>query len=106
MKSLFTYRDEYYTADSLNTLFETIPETCIVEFLREAGFSYLIWKVRHSVQSLTWTIPKLKHFFFNFMYTTSDMNGHMSSTTLYLNELATGEILNLTTPPDLFVEDK
>ena len=35
--------DEYYTVDSLNTLFETIPETCIVEFLREAGFFYLIW---------------------------------------------------------------
>ena len=30
-------RDEYYTADSLNTLFKTIPETCNVEFLREAG---------------------------------------------------------------------
>ena len=40
------------------------------------------------------------------MNTTSDMNGHISSTTLYSNELATGEILNLTTPPDLFVEDK
>ena len=52
-------RDEYYTADSLNTLFETTPETCIVEFLREAGFFYLIWTVRHSIQSLTWTIPKL-----------------------------------------------
>ena len=36
-------RDEYYAADSLNTLFETIPETCIVEFLREVGFFYLIW---------------------------------------------------------------
>ena len=35
-------RDEYYTVDSLNALFETIPETCIVEFLREAGFFYLI----------------------------------------------------------------
>ena len=35
-------RDEYYTADSLKTLFETIPEACIVEFLREAGFFYLI----------------------------------------------------------------
>ena len=34
--------DEYYTADSLNTLFETIPETCIVEFLQEVGFFYLI----------------------------------------------------------------
>ena len=35
--------DEYYTVDSLNALFETIPETCIIEFLREAGFFYLIW---------------------------------------------------------------
>ena len=34
-------RDEYYTVDSLNTLFETIPETCIAEFLRQAGFFYL-----------------------------------------------------------------
>ena len=31
-------RDEYYAVDSLNAFFETIPETCIVEFLREAGF--------------------------------------------------------------------
>ena len=73
-------RDEYYTADSLNTLFETIRETCIVEFLREAGYFYLIWMVRHSIQSFTWRITKLKHFF-NFMYTTSDMNGHISNTT-------------------------
>ena len=36
-------RGEYYTVDSLNALFETIPETCIVEFLQEAGFVYLIW---------------------------------------------------------------
>ena len=36
--------DEYHTADSLNTLFETIPENCIVEFLREVGFFYLIWR--------------------------------------------------------------
>ena len=36
-------RDEYYTVDSMTALFETIPETCIVEFLREAGFFYLIW---------------------------------------------------------------
>ena len=36
-------RDEYYTVDSLNVLFETIPETCIVEFLRVAGFFNLIW---------------------------------------------------------------
>ena len=26
-------RDEYYTVDSLNALFETIPETYIIEFL-------------------------------------------------------------------------
>ena len=35
-------RDEYYTVDSLRTLFETIPEACMIEFLREAGFYYLI----------------------------------------------------------------
>ena len=35
-------RDEYYTVESLRTLFETIPEACIIEFLREAGFFYLI----------------------------------------------------------------
>ena len=38
-------RGEYYTADSLKTFFEKIPETSIVEFLREAGFFYLIWIV-------------------------------------------------------------
>ena len=36
-------RDEYYTADSLTTLVGKIPETGIVEFLRKAGFFYLIW---------------------------------------------------------------
>ena len=36
-------REEYYTVDSLNILFDTIPETCIVEFLQEAGFFYVIW---------------------------------------------------------------
>ena len=36
-------RHEYNTVDSLRTLFETIPEACIIEFLREAGFYYLIW---------------------------------------------------------------
>ena len=39
-------RDEYYTADSLKTLFEKVPETCIVDFLREAGFFYMIWIVK------------------------------------------------------------
>ena len=47
------YCDEYYTIDSLNALLETIPETYIVEFLREAGFFYLIW-----CNLLTWTSPE------------------------------------------------
>ena len=57
-------RDEYYTADSLNTLFEAVPETCIVEFLREAIFFHLIlmirmiWMIRPSMQFLTWIVPK------------------------------------------------
>ena len=51
------YRDEYYTVDSLNALFKTIPETCIVEFLREAGFFYLIWcNSLTSTSPQTWTI--------------------------------------------------
>ena len=50
-------RDEYYTVDSLNVLFETIPETCIVEFLWEAGFFYLIWcNLLTSTSSQMWTI--------------------------------------------------
>ena len=50
-------RDEYYTVDSLNALFETIPETCIVELLREAGFFYLIWcNLSTSTSPETWTI--------------------------------------------------
>ena len=50
-------RDEYYTVDSLNALFETIPETCIVEFLQEAGFFYLIWcNLLTSTSPQTWTI--------------------------------------------------
>ena len=50
-------RDEYYTVDSLNALFETIPETCIVELLREAGFFYLIWcNLLTSTSPQTWTI--------------------------------------------------
>ena len=55
-------RDKYYTADSLNTLFETISETFIIEFLREAGFFYLMWTVRQTFynpsleQTLNWSI--------------------------------------------------
>ena len=35
-------RDEYYTADSLVNLFEEVTEYCIVEFLKEAGYFYMI----------------------------------------------------------------
>ena len=50
-------RDEYYTVNSLNTLFEKIPETCIVEFLREAGYFYLIWcNLLSPTDPKTWTI--------------------------------------------------
>ena len=50
-------RDEYYTFDSLNAVFETIPETYIVEFLWEAGFFYLIWcNLSTSTSPQTWTI--------------------------------------------------
>ena len=48
--------DEYYTVDLLNALFETIPETCIVEFHREAGFFYLIWCNLTSTSPQTCTI--------------------------------------------------
>ena len=41
---------EYYTADSLWTLFEMVPDACIMEFLREAGFFYLIWLTIYSEQ--------------------------------------------------------
>ena len=40
------YRDEYYTVDSLNTLFATMLETCMVEFLWEAGF---VWYERSDI---------------------------------------------------------
>ena len=50
-------RDEYYTVDSLNALYETIPETCIVEFLRETRFFYLIWcNLLTSTSPQTWTM--------------------------------------------------
>ena len=43
-------QDVYYTVDSLRTLFETTPEACIIEFLREAGFYYLIWMAMYPIQ--------------------------------------------------------
>ena len=50
-------RNEYYTVDSLNALFETIPEIGIVVFVREARFFYLIWcNLLTSNSPETWTI--------------------------------------------------
>ena len=59
----------------------------------------------HSIQTLTWIIPKLKQFLTSCIL-------HLIWMPIYQvqlfisNELATVQILNLTTPPDLFVEDK
>ena len=55
-------RDDYYTAESLRTLFETIPDACTVEFLREAGFFYLIWKAIFSIQHIIKIIDQLTKF--------------------------------------------
>ena len=50
-------RGEYNAVDSLNALIKTIPETCIVESLREARFFYLIWcNLSTSTSPETWTI--------------------------------------------------
>ena len=54
-------RDEYYTVDSLRTLFETIPEACIIEFLREAGFYYLIWMARYPTQLFIKSVTNWRH---------------------------------------------
>ena len=43
-------RDEYYTVDSFRTPFATIPEACIIEFLGEAGFFYMVWMAIYPVQ--------------------------------------------------------
>ena len=43
-------RDGYFTVDSLRTLFETITEACIIDFLREAGFYYRIWMAVYPIQ--------------------------------------------------------
>ena len=43
-------RDKYYTVDSLGTLFETMAEACIIVFLRETGFFYLIWMAIYPIR--------------------------------------------------------
>ena len=53
--------DKYYTADSLKPPLKTIPEACVVEFLREAGMFYLILTLRHA-RHFTWTNSELIHF--------------------------------------------
>ena len=60
---------DYYTANSLRTVFATIPEACTIEASERSRILYLIWMAIYPV--------------------------------LYLNQLATDEIPNLTTPPDL-----
>ena len=53
---------EYYTADSLKTLFEMIPDTYIVEFLWEAGLFHLIWTVKYYMQFLIWISSQFMEF--------------------------------------------
>ena len=55
-------RDEYHTADSMNTLFETIRDTCIVKFLHEAEFFYMIWMVSYSIEFRNRIIHELMQF--------------------------------------------
>ena len=50
--------DEYYTADAFNILLEIVLKTCIVEFLQEAGFFYVIWMIT-PLQFITWIILEL-----------------------------------------------
>ena len=54
-------RDEYYTVDSLRTLFETIPEACIIEFLRKAGFYNVIWMARYPTQLFIKSVTNWRH---------------------------------------------
>ena len=55
------YRDEYYTADSLNTRFETIPEICIVEFSSYEKRDSSIWYKWLDI-FYTWITPDLMEF--------------------------------------------
>ena len=68
--------DEYYIAESLSTIFETIPEACIVEFLREAGLFYLIWQAIHSIQHIIRITHQLTKF-------SSYINHHTLTTPLH-----------------------
>ena len=63
-------RGEYYTVESLRTLFETIPEACIVEFVREAGFFYLIWQAINPIQHIIRITRQLTKFGFYIIHHT------------------------------------
>ena len=54
-----------YSKVVMNTtqlVFEMTPEACIVEFLREAGFFYLIWMTKYPVQHLIWISHQMTKF--------------------------------------------
>ena len=52
----------YSTAGSLKTLFETIPETCVMNFCEKPGYFYLIWTVKYSMEFLIWISSQLMQF--------------------------------------------
>ena len=62
----------------IEALFETIPEACIVQFLREAGFFYLIWKAIYSIQHIIKITDQLTKF-------GSCINRYLNNTTALCN---------------------
>ena len=88
-------RDEYYTVDSLGTLFETIPEACIVEFLRETGFFYLIWMAIYPEQPLIQISHQAKRFWtrFNPSNTTRFCNLFIELNQLWENPTCEGRLI-------------
>ena len=53
-------RDVHYRADSPKIIFGMIPEACIMEFLRDAGFTNLIWTTNIQRYSLVIFISYIK----------------------------------------------
>ena len=51
---LYQSHDKYHTADFSRTLFVAWLKTCVVEFLRETGFLYLVWLIKQSIPFLIW----------------------------------------------------
>ena len=41
-------RDKFYEADSLTSIFKCVRPLAIIEYLKEAGFFHLIWRVYES----------------------------------------------------------